>query len=119
MDDEISLSAQESSNQIVLSGSSNSVKIFSDVIEKLDRAPRQVYLDAIIAEVSEESASKLGLQFSVNSENLTNEYPRSTLVRISLAPLTSKDLFPVTKKIFLGESFFSKLSRLESAESAK
>ena len=51
MDDEISLSAQESSNQIVLSGSSNSVKIFSDVIEKLDRAPRQVYLDAIIAEV--------------------------------------------------------------------
>ena len=71
VDDEISLSAQESSNQIVLSGSSNSVKIFSDVIEKLDRAPRQVYLDAIIAEVSEESASKLGLQFSVNSENIS------------------------------------------------
>jgi len=71
VDDEISLSAQESSNQIVLSGSLNSVKIFSDVIEKLDRAPRQVYLDAIIAEVSEESASKLGLQFSVNSENIS------------------------------------------------
>ena len=71
VDDEISISAQESSNQIVLSGTLSSVKIFSEVIEKLDRAPRQVYLDAIIAEVSEESAIKLGLQFSVNTENIS------------------------------------------------
>ena len=41
------------------------------VIKQLDRAPRQVYVDAIIAEVSEESAKKLGLQFSVNSDNIS------------------------------------------------
>lgn len=71
VDENISLSAQESSNQIVISGPSSAVEIFSDVIDKLDRAPRQVYLDAIIAEVSEESATKLGLQFSVNSTNIS------------------------------------------------
>jgi type II secretory pathway component GspD/PulD (secretin) len=71
VDENLSLSAQESSNQIVISGPSSAVEIFSDVIDKLDRAPRQVYLDAIIAEVSEESAIKLGLQFSVNSKNIS------------------------------------------------
>ena len=71
LDSEVSLSAHESSNQIVLSGPENSVKIISKLVEDLDRAPRQVYLDAIIAEVSEETAAKLGLQFSVNSNNIS------------------------------------------------
>ena len=71
LDSELSLSAHESSNQIVLSGPENSVKIISKLVEDLDRAPRQVYLDAIIAEVSEETAAKLGLQFSVNSNNIS------------------------------------------------
>lgn len=71
LDSEVSLSAHESSNQIVLSGPENSVEIISKLVEDLDRAPRQVYLDAIIAEVSEETAAKLGLQFSVNSNNIS------------------------------------------------
>jgi len=71
LDSEVSLSAHQSSNQIVLSGPENSVEIISKLVEDLDRAPRQVYLDAIIAEVSEETAAKLGLQFSVNSNNIS------------------------------------------------
>jgi len=67
----LNIAAHVSANQLILSGKETDVMSTVDVIRQLDRAPRQVYVDAIIAEVSEESAKKLGLQFSVNSDNIS------------------------------------------------
>ena len=67
----ISISAHQSANQVILSGSPTSLEQALLVIAEMDRAPRQVYVDAIIAEISEDSAQKLGLQFAVNSGNLS------------------------------------------------
>ena len=68
----ISVSAHQSANQVILSGSSRSLAQALSVIALMDRAPRQVYVDAIIAEVSEDSALKLGLQFSVNEGSFSS-----------------------------------------------
>ena len=68
--DALRISAHRSANQVIISGPENKVYETLEVISKLDRAPRQVYVDAIIAEVSEETAAKLGLQFAINSNNL-------------------------------------------------
>ena len=67
----LNIAAHVSANQLILSGKEADVMSTIAVIKQLDRAPRQVYVDAIIAEVSEESAKKLGLQFSVNSDNIS------------------------------------------------
>ena len=67
----LNIAAHVSANQLILSGKETDVMSTIAVIKQLDRAPRQVYVDAIIAEVSEESAKKLGLQFSVNSGNIS------------------------------------------------
>ena len=67
----LNIAAHVSANQLILSGKETDVMSTITVIKQLDRAPRQVYVDAIIAEVSEESAKKLGLQFSVNSDNIS------------------------------------------------
>jgi type II secretory pathway component GspD/PulD (secretin) len=66
----VSISAHQSANQVVLSGTPSSVNQALSVVALMDRAPRQVYVDAIIAEISEDSAQKLGLQFSTNSGNI-------------------------------------------------
>ena len=68
----ISVSAHQSANQVILSGSSKALRQALLVIALMDRAPRQVYVDAIIAEVSEDSALKLGLQFSVNKGSFSS-----------------------------------------------
>ena len=68
----ISVSAHQSANQVILSGSSKALAQALSVIALMDRAPRQVYVDAIIAEVSEDSALKLGLQFSVNKGSFSS-----------------------------------------------
>ena len=67
----ISISAHQSANQVILSGSPTSLEQAILVIAEMDRAPRQVYVDAIIAEISEDSTQKLGLQFAVNSGKLS------------------------------------------------
>ena len=68
----ISVSAHQSANQVILSGPSKALTQALSVIALMDRAPRQVYVDAIIAEVSEDSALKLGLQFSVNEGSFSS-----------------------------------------------
>jgi len=67
----IGISAHQSANQVILSGSPTSLEQAFLVISAMDRAPRQVYVDAIIAEISEDSAQKLGLQFAVNAGNVS------------------------------------------------
>ena len=68
----ISVSAHQSANQVILSGPSKALMQALSVIALMDRAPRQVYVDAIIAEISEDSAVKLGLQFSVNEGSFSS-----------------------------------------------
>ena len=68
----ISVSAHQSANQVILSGSSKALRQALLVVALMDRAPRQVYVDAIIAEVSEDSALKLGLQFSINEGSFSS-----------------------------------------------
>lgn len=67
----VGIAVHTSANQIILSGPLEKVRTVLSVIKKLDRTPRQVYVDAIIAEVSEETIARLGLQFSVNSDNIS------------------------------------------------
>tara|TARA_B100000787_G_scaffold157721_1_gene134670 strand:- start:803 stop:2515 length:1713 start_codon:yes stop_codon:yes gene_type:complete len=68
----ISVAAHQSANQVILSGTSKALGQALSVVALMDRAPRQVYVDAIIAEVSEDSALKLGLQFSVNKGSFSS-----------------------------------------------
>jgi type II secretory pathway component GspD/PulD (secretin) len=68
---DLNISAHASANQVILSGSQSGVKQVLETINQLDRAPRQVYVDAIIAEISEDTTKRLGLQFSVNNGNLS------------------------------------------------
>lgn len=51
-------------NQIVLQGYEEWVTEMAFAIRKLDRKPRQIFVDAIIAEVSDQTTKRLGLQFS-------------------------------------------------------
>jgi len=62
-----SLSAHSDKNQVILHGSNDWVSGTRDIVEAMDREPRQVYVDAIIAEVSEQTTRQLGLQFSGRS----------------------------------------------------
>lgn len=64
------ISAHESGNQILLNGNVKTILETKRIIETLDRPPRQVYVDAIIAEISEVTAKKLGLQFSAQNSNV-------------------------------------------------
>ena len=68
---DVTIAAHQSANQIIVSGSQEAITIAQDAIKLLDRAPRQVYVDVIIAEVSEESAQKLGLQFAINGDQMS------------------------------------------------
>ena len=51
-------------NQIVLQGPQDWIDKMSVAIRKLDRKPRQIFVDAIIAEISDQTTKRLGLQFS-------------------------------------------------------
>ena len=51
-------------NQIVLQGYEGWVVEMAAAIRKLDRKPRQIFVDAIIAEISDQTTKRLGLQFS-------------------------------------------------------
>jgi type II secretory pathway component GspD/PulD (secretin) len=64
------IAAHSSGNQILISGDPETISATVEVINQLDRAPRQVYVDAIIAEISEVTAKKLGIQFSTQSGNI-------------------------------------------------
>ena len=57
-------------NQIVLQGYEEWVTKMAFAIRKLDRKPRQIFVDAIIAEISDQTTKRLGLQFSASKGKL-------------------------------------------------
>jgi len=68
----------EDANQIVLAGDRDLVDNAALVIEGMDRKPRQVYVDAIIAEVSDSVSKQFGAQLSGSSSNAGITYSNST-----------------------------------------
>jgi type II secretory pathway component GspD/PulD (secretin) len=68
----IDVSAHQSANQVILSGPLGLLSQAEAIIAEMDRMPRQVYVDAIIAEISDDSMQKLGLQFSINAGSVSS-----------------------------------------------
>lgn len=63
----VSIQAHESTNALVLRGPADMVRDLSGVIPQLDVRRAQVLVEAVIAEVSSESAAELGVQWAVGS----------------------------------------------------
>lgn len=68
--DEGQITAHSDNNQVIVIGSDTFVETVSLMVDVIDRQPRQVYIDAIVAEVSEQTTRQLGIQFSGRSGDL-------------------------------------------------
>ena len=79
LSDSGSLAAHSESNQIILIGKPTWIELVDVLVQQMDREPRQVYVDAIIAEISESSTRKLGLQFSGRGGVLGGAISSSTI----------------------------------------
>ena len=63
----ISIQSYSSGNQLIVSGFSDNRKEILKLIEILDKPTKQVFVEAIVAELSSSKAKELGLQFSGSS----------------------------------------------------
>ena len=63
----ISIQAYSSGNQVIVSGLSDKRKEIINLIEILDKPTKQVFVEAVVAELSTSKAKELGLQFSGSS----------------------------------------------------
>ena len=63
----ISIQAYSSGNQVIVSGLSDRRKEIINLIEILDKPTKQVFVEAVVAELSTSKAKELGLQFSGSS----------------------------------------------------
>ena len=63
----ISIEAYSSGNQVIVSGLSDRRKEIINLIEILDKPTKQVFVEAVVAELSTSKAKELGLQFSGSS----------------------------------------------------
>ena len=63
----ISIEAYSSGNQVIISGLSDRRKEIINLIEILDKPTKQVFVEAVVAELSTSKAKELGLQFSGSS----------------------------------------------------
>ena len=64
---QLSINSYMSGNQIIISGSKNNRMEIIKLIETLDKPIKQVFVEAIVAELSTSKAKELGLQFSGSS----------------------------------------------------
>ena len=65
----INIDIHEPTNTVVMSGSPHIIKTLESVITQLDIRRAQVLVEAIIAEVSEDKAKELGVQWLLANEN--------------------------------------------------
>ena len=65
----INIDTHEATNTVVMSGSPHIIKTLEAIIAQLDIRRAQVLVEAIIAEVSEDKAKELGVQWLVGSED--------------------------------------------------
>ena len=75
----IHIEAHEQTNTIVLSGSPHLIGNLEQVIKKLDIRRAQVLVEAIIAEISDERAKELGVQWLFNDGSGDNNLPGAAI----------------------------------------
>ncbi|OGU04233.1 MAG: type II secretion system protein GspD [Geobacteraceae bacterium GWC2_55_20] len=70
----ITITADKASNSLVIMASPNDYSNLSQVIKKLDRRSKQVFVQVLIAEVSLDKSRELGLQTGVLGGGVLNKY---------------------------------------------
>lgn len=88
--DEPAIQADPHTNSLIITGSPEVQRMLRDVVARLDIRRAQVMVEAIIAEVSDDTASELGIQFSVSNGNIGGVLSTgSTGTNISGYPFTN------------------------------
>ncbi|MFQ5464611.1 MAG: type II secretion system secretin GspD [Thermodesulfobacteriota bacterium] len=64
----VSITPEKSSNALIIMASPGDYKALVGVIEKLDRRPRQVFVEAMITEVTIDKALELGAKWRITAE---------------------------------------------------
>lgn len=64
----VQIIAEPNTNSIILNAPSSIIHILESVVRKLDIRPAQLLIEAIVAEVSEEDATNLGIEWGSNSQ---------------------------------------------------
>jgi len=65
--DDITIIADETNNAIVFKANPNDYFMIQKILEKLDILPRQVLLNVVVAEVTHNNSSELGVQWKLNA----------------------------------------------------
>jgi len=79
MNRKVSIQAEPASNSIIISAPPAMLQNLKHVIHKVDIRPKQVLVEAIIAEVDEQEANKLGITWGSSPENGINNGNGSSL----------------------------------------
>lgn len=64
----VQIIAEPNTNSIILNAPSSIIRILESVIKKLDIRPAQLLIEAIVAEVSQEDAVNLGIEWGTNAQ---------------------------------------------------
>jgi len=75
----LNIDAHEATNSVVMSGSPHIIKTLEGIIKKLDIRRAQVLVEAVIAEVSEDKAKELGVQWLVYDGSQDSTVPAGTV----------------------------------------
>ncbi len=108
----IVIEAHESTNSLVISAPANVVRSLKTVIQRLDIRRAQVLVEAIIAEVSEESTRELGVQWAGGGANSTRPVGLINFDNGYSAANLLLDTPPVASGLSLGVGDFIGTSRI-------
>ena len=75
----LNIDAHEATNSIVMSGSPHIIKTLEGIIKKLDIRRAQVLIEAVIAEVSEDKAKEIGVQWLIYDASADSTVPAGTV----------------------------------------
>ncbi len=108
----IIIEAHESTNSLVISAPANVVRSLKTVIQRLDIRRAQVLVEAVIAEVSEESTRELGVQWAGGGANSTRPVGLINFDNGYSAANLLLDTPPVASGLSLGVGDFIGTSRI-------
>ncbi len=106
------IEAHESTNSLVISAPANIVRSLKTVIQRLDIRRAQVLVEAVIAEVSEESTRELGVQWAGGGANSTRPVGLINFDNGYSAANLLLDTPPVASGLSLGVGDFIGTSRI-------
>ena len=64
------VSRYEGTNAIIIAASADSQKMLGELIRQLDSRPQQVLVEAIVVEIGNDAAKRLGVQFLIGGKNI-------------------------------------------------